>query len=185
MTPSLIVPKRTGEFSFVRATKIGFPQKRLFVSRSCGLVCLFLFSVLIYLFFYSFFPYLLAVVVWLSSTLHYKTVFSFSKTFSKKIFWNVLKNRFSRYGTHAREVCFQTIENQCFIKKQKIFFSLQKSKKHRFNACNNLKSCINDCFTDCCRFNLILIRYLMEKYFFRLSICKHQKQKGLFWFTFG
>lgn len=25
----------------------------------------------------------------------------------------------------------------------------------------------------------------MEKYFFRLSICKHQKQKGLFWFTFG
>lgn len=79
-------------------------------------------------FFYSFFPYLLAVVVWLSSTLHYKTVFSFSKTFSKKIFWNVLKNRFSRYGTHAREVCFQTIENQCFIKSKKIF-SLCKNQK--------------------------------------------------------
>lgn len=34
LTPYLIAPKRTGEFLFVRATKIGFPQKRLFVSRS-------------------------------------------------------------------------------------------------------------------------------------------------------
>ena len=42
LTPSLIAPKRTGEFLFVRATKIGFPQKRLFVSRCCGFCCLFL-----------------------------------------------------------------------------------------------------------------------------------------------
>ena len=34
LTPYLIAPKRTGEFLFVRATKIGFPQKKLFVSRS-------------------------------------------------------------------------------------------------------------------------------------------------------
>lgn len=42
LTPSLIAPKLTGGFSFVRATKKGFPQKRLFVSRCCGFRCLFL-----------------------------------------------------------------------------------------------------------------------------------------------
>ena len=57
-----------------------------------------------------------------------------TKTFSKKIFWNVLKNRFSRYGTHAREVCFQTIENQCFIKKAKNFFLFAKIKKAPFQC---------------------------------------------------
>ncbi|PWM66370.1 MAG: hypothetical protein DBX61_07665 [Clostridiales bacterium] len=76
----------------------------MFLALADWFVCFFLLFCF-YLFFYSFFPYLLAVVVWLSSTLHYKTVFSFSKTFSKKIFWNDLKNSFSRYGTHAREDC--------------------------------------------------------------------------------
>jgi hypothetical protein len=34
LTPYSIAPKRTGEFLIVQASKIGFPQKRLFVSRS-------------------------------------------------------------------------------------------------------------------------------------------------------
>lgn len=67
--------------------------------------------------------------------------------------------------TRARDVS-KWLNVNILQKAKKIFFSLQKSKKHRFNACNNLKSYINDCFTDCCKFNLILIRYLMEKYFF-------------------
>ena len=83
-------------------------------------------------FFYSFFPYLLAVLFGFRVHDYYKTVFSFSKTFSKKIFWNVLKNHFSRYGTHARENCFQTIENQCFIKSKN--FWIQRFSKRAFYA---------------------------------------------------
>ena len=34
LTPYLIAPKRTSEFLIFQASKIGFPQKGLFVSRS-------------------------------------------------------------------------------------------------------------------------------------------------------
>nr|DAO94805.1 MAG TPA: hypothetical protein [Caudoviricetes sp.] len=34
LTPYLIAPKRTSGFLIFQASKIGFPQKRLFVSRS-------------------------------------------------------------------------------------------------------------------------------------------------------
>ena len=42
LTPYLSVPKRTDEFLIFPASKIGFPQKGLFVSRCCGFCCLFL-----------------------------------------------------------------------------------------------------------------------------------------------
>ena len=45
LTPYLSVPKRTDEFLIFPASKIGFPQKGLFVSRCCGFAVCFLLTV--------------------------------------------------------------------------------------------------------------------------------------------
>ncbi len=88
LTPSLIAPKRTSEFLIFQASKIGFPQKGLFVSRSRRIGFSVSFSLFCFwLFFFVVFSVLVCRSVWLSSTLHYKTVFPISKTFCKKNFW--------------------------------------------------------------------------------------------------
>lgn len=58
-----------------------------------------------------------------------------------------------------------------FYENQKIFFSLQKSKKHRFNVCNNLKLCLNDCFTVFYELAFILfIVFKEENIFFAFNL---------------
>ena len=114
LTPSLIAPKRTGEFSFVRATKTGFPQKRLFVSRCCGFRCLFLiywlfFVFTIYrlsacvpflkvcIFFVSVFP------VCLSGLFPFRVQFNSKTNFSnRKIFFRPIEKNGSKMRVNAR-----------------------------------------------------------------------------------
>lgn len=85
LTPYLIAPKRTGEFLIFQASKIGFPQKGLFVSRSRRslLFCFLILFFTIY-FFIRFSPYLFAVCLAFEYMTIIKPFFRTAKLFEKK-----------------------------------------------------------------------------------------------------
>jgi hypothetical protein len=86
LTPYLIAPKRTGEFLIFQASKIGFPQKGLFVSRSRRslLFCFLILFFTIY-FFIRFSPYLFAVCLAFEYMTIIKPFFRTAKLFKEKI----------------------------------------------------------------------------------------------------
>lgn len=85
LTPYLSVPKRTDEFLIFPASKIGFPQKGLFVSRSRRslLFCFLILFFTIY-FFIRFSPYLFAVCLAFEYMTIIKPFFRTAKLFEKK-----------------------------------------------------------------------------------------------------
>ena len=107
LTPYSIAPKRTGEFLIFQASKIGFPQKRLFVSRSRRslLFCFLILFFTIY-FFIRFSPYLFAVCLAFEYMTIIKPFFRTAKLFEKK---NLERSKNSLFAnmerTRAKMIC--------------------------------------------------------------------------------